>query len=238
MARNTPPSIVQYAETASWITGAASKVTSTSLTWQTGDVIVFAAICEGVATIAVPTATGLTFTSQKTNAAASSCASRLATAVAASSGSGAVTATNTSSVLHWGFACWVLRGSDGVGVSAEQHTTTHTVSALPTDTHSAWLVACGDFSAAVVTGNSITPTVTTSRQKAQDASHYSFYVGEIADQASAASTPYGLTAGGTTGAISILAMEVLGTTVVAAGRPPASRMLRGQSRRPAGAVFA
>jgi hypothetical protein len=226
MARTTPPTIISYTETAAWNTAASSKSTA-SVSWNAGDQIGVVGVGEGAATLAVPTATGLTFTSRAVNSSNNSCCTRGAGATAATSGSGAISMGNSSATIRWGFAVWVLRGSDGFGSTGQQATTTHTVSVVPTDTHSAWIVACGDFSTAVVTGNSITPTVTTSRQKTQFTGAYSLYLGDIADQASAASTPYGLTAGGTTGAISIVAMEVLGTTVAAAGPQIAMAPYRG-----------
>lgn len=207
MARSTPPTRVSYTETV-WNTTATPKSTA-SVSWLAGDVIVAMGGTEGGTTLTVPTATGLTFTSQVLNAAASTCGTRIATAIAGSSGSSAVTMTNTSG--NWGFAVWVWRGSDGVGSNGEQHTTTHTRSVVPTDTHSAWMFGVFDFSAAAAT-NTQTPTVTNIGEKAIENAAYTAYVGDIVDQASAASTAYGLSAGGTTGVLSIAVIEVLGTT--------------------------
>jgi hypothetical protein len=207
MARNTPPTLVSYTET-SWSTIATSKSTA-SISWQTGDVIVFIGGIENGSTIAVPTATGLTFSSVALNATANTCGTRIATATAASTSSGAVTATTSN--FTWGFAVWVWRGSDGVGSSGEQHTTTHTKSVVPTDTHSAWMWGAFDFSAAAAT-NTITPTPTNTDEKAVEGGAYTAYVADIIDQASGASTAYGISAGGTTGVISLAILEVLGTT--------------------------
>jgi hypothetical protein len=173
---------------------------------------VFIGATEGPNTIGVPTATGLTFTSVALNTAASTCGTRAAVAKATAAGSQVVSATNVSSTNLWGFGIWVFAGAIQ-GATGEQHTTTHTVSVTPQGEHSAWCIGAFDFSATAVTGNSITPTVTTSRQKALVGTNYSIYVGEIADQGSKAATAYGLTAGGTAGAISIVAVEVKGLAV-------------------------
>jgi hypothetical protein len=216
MARNTPPSLISYTETASWVTAAASKSTA-SVSWLAGDILVMVAGVEGADTIGVPTATGLTFTSRALNTAASTCGSRAATAVAGAGGSSAITATNSSSVHHWGFGVWVFRGSDGFDAAAEQHTATKTVGLTHTDTHSATCWGVFDFAAAATTGITPSPTATDVRQSAQDSPAYTRYVADLTDQASSGSVSYGITGGSGTGPFSIAGVAVLGTTTGGGG---------------------
>lgn len=215
MARNTPPTLVSYTETASWATTGASKSTA-SVSWQTGDVLVVVAGTESGSNIGTPTATGLTFTSRAAVTSGSVCGTRAATAVAASSGSSAITCTNAGGASdHWGFGVWVWRGSDGFDAAAEQHTSTKTVSATHTDTHSATCWGVFDFAAAAITGISLSPTATNERQKALDNSgglHYTRYVADLTDHAASGGQAYGISGGSGTGPFSIVVVAVLGTT--------------------------
>lgn len=219
MARNTPPSLVSYTETASWITNGASKSTSASVAWQTGDILVFIGGGQDVGTIGVPTATGLTFTSRALNT-TPDCQSRGATAVAASTSSAVISATNSVSTQHWGFGVWVWRGSDGFDAAGEQHTSTKTKAIVHTDTHSATCWGVFDFAATAVAGISLTPAASHTRQAAADGTAYTFYAGDLVDQAASGSVSYGITGGSGTGPFSIAAVAVLGTTVGASTVKP------------------
>lgn len=210
MARCTAPSLISYTEVAYGGTG---NAVSASITWQTGDVITVICVVEGTSTVAVPTATGLTFTSNQSNTAGSTCNGRVSTAVAASGSSGAVTTVITGGNQR-GMGVWVDRGSDGVGASTEQHTSTKTKALVPTDTHSAFRWTVADFNADTATGT-LTPTATTTQESAQQAAHYTVYSGNLDDLASAASTNFGITGGPTTGPFTILVQEVLGTANLA-----------------------
>lgn len=226
MPRNTPPSLISYTEVAFNVT--TSPRSSAVVSWNAGDFIVVGALSEGASAIGVPTATGLTFGSVVSNTAANTCASRISVATAATSSSSVITATNTLADT-WGFGIWVYRGSDGIGSVGEQHTTTHTKSVVPTDTHSAWVILAGDFSAAAATNN-LTPTVTNIDERAIENAAYTAYVGDITDQASGASTAYGLNAGGTAGVISLAIIEILGTTTSSLVYPPSMRVESTRSR--------
>lgn len=206
------PTPISYTETV-WNTTGVSKA-SASISWQAGDVIAVIAGCEDNSALGVPTAAGLAFTSQKSNVVGSTCASQLATAVAASSSSGAVTVTNASSAPHWGFGVWVWRNSAGVGNSAEQHTTTATVPLIPTGADSAIVYGVFDFSAGAL--QTITPTPTNTRQRVVDGTQYSIYVMDLADQVSAGSVSYGLAGGA--GTVSIVVLEVKGGVLIAPRR--------------------
>lgn len=211
MARNTPPTRVSYTETV-WNTAGTTK-NLTIPSFNAGDVIVALGGCESVTTLGVPTATGLTFASQVFGpTVGSACNTRIATATAGAGGTSVVVTMTNSGSFNYGFAVIVYRGSDGVGSKGEQHTATHTLNVVPTDTHSAWFWGAFDFSAAAAT-NSLTPTPTNTDEKAVENGAYTAYVADIADQASGASTAYGISAGGTTGVISLAIIEILGTTV-------------------------
>ena len=203
----TAPSLISYTEVSSWTTSGSPKSTA-SISWQTGDVIVVLAISEANDAMPVPTATGLTFSSQKSNVTASTCGMQACTAIAGSSGSGAVSMTNPNGSSAWGFGVWVFRNSAGVGNSAEQHTSTKTVSLTPTGAHSAIVWALGDFAAGAL--QTITPTPTDTRQRALDSGRYTFYVADLTDQASAGAVSYGISGSGS-GPFSIGVVEVKGS---------------------------
>lgn len=214
------PTLISYTEAASWITNVVSKSTA-AVSWQTGDVVVVVAGQEDVsAVLAVPTATGLTFTSQRSNTTASTCGTQLATAVAASNGSSAVSMTGSGSA-HWGFGVWVVRTSTGVGNSAEQHTSAKTVSLTPTAANGLIIWGVFDFNADAA--GSGTPAPTNTRQAAQDAGHYTRLVVDLADQSSAGAVSYGQSGGGTTGPFSIVAIEIKNDG--GGGAPPSPKRL-------------
>ncbi|HLZ93348.1 MAG TPA: hypothetical protein VKQ28_16710 [Candidatus Acidoferrum sp.] len=203
---NTPPTLVSYTETA-WNTTAASKATAT-VSWNSGDIITVIGGAESSLTLGVPTATGLTFTSQKSNATANTCATQLATAVAGSAGSSAVSMTSSDSTLKWGFGVWVWRNSGGVGNSVEQHTATLTASLTPTAADSGIVWATFDFAAAAL--QTIVPTPTDIRQDVVIGTNYTIYVSDLTNQTSAGAVAYGISGTGS-GPFSIVALEVKGT---------------------------
>jgi hypothetical protein len=207
VARSTPPSLISYTEVSYATTG---NLVSASVSWQTGDVVIVIALTEGTNTVAVPTATGLTFASQQSNVTGSTCNGRISAVVAGATSSGAVT-TAITGAGESGMGVWVWRGSDGIGVSVEQHTATRTKALVPTDTHSAYCWTVGDFNAGVTTSVVLTPTPTTTQESAQQATHYTVYSGNLNDQASSASTNFGTSGGTVTGPSTILAIEILGT---------------------------
>jgi hypothetical protein len=186
---------------------------STSITWLTGDVIVVLAVSENAGTIALPTATGLTFVSQQLNTAAGTCASQGAAAIAGSGSSATVSCSDGAGAVRHGMGVWVWRGSDGIGTAAiEQHTATKVKSVTPADTHSAFCWTVADFSAAAVGAAVLTPTPTTVQESAQQASHFTIFSGNLNDQASAAAFNVGISGGTSVGPFSIVGIEVLGVT--------------------------
>lgn len=206
------PTLISYTETA-WNTtaDASGNKTLTVPSFQANDVLVAIGGSEtNSPALAVPTATGLTFTSQKSNSAVNTCSTQLATAVAGAGGTNVVVTMNgptSGSGAHWGFAVWVWRGSQGVGNSSEQHTTGKTVAMTPTAAHCGVTWATFDFSAGSTPGTN-TPTPTDIRQATNDGTHYTFYVADITDQASGGATSYGISGGNGTGKYSIVVLEI------------------------------
>jgi hypothetical protein len=206
MPRITGPQLVSYTEVV--YSSVVATLTSASLTWLVGDVIVVIATSASNATIGNPTASGLLFTTQQSNIAASTCSMRGATAIAASNGAQVISVTISTGQA--GMGIWQWRGSDGVGASAEQHTATKTVGLTPVDTHSAycWTSAAKNAGTAV---DSLTPTPTNTRESAQFVGQYTVYSGELQDQAGAGATNFGTTGAAVTGPFTIIPIEVLGS---------------------------
>jgi len=206
------PTFVSYNSTTSAFTATGATKSTASISWQSGDVVVAVLGAENTnsITLGVPTVSGLTFTMQKQNnpgTASSTCASMVATAVAASSSSGAVSSTATGSnsgTLFWGMGVYVFRGSAGVGNSAEQHTSTKTVSLTPTGADSAIVWGVFDFAGAHT--NTATPTAT-HNEVAINNSNYDVNISDLDDQVSAGAASYGVTST-SAGPFSIVVVEV------------------------------
>lgn len=204
------PTLVSYTETASWATAAAgsSKATA-SVPWNAGDILVVIAGTESSDCVpAVPTATGLTFSSVVANSAVNTASSRLSTATAAGTSSSVITTTTSgtkSATGHWGFGVWVWRSSTGVGNSIEQHTATKTKALTITSANSAVMIGVFDFNADAA--GSGTPAATNTRQAAQDAGVYTRLVFDNIDYSTSGSS-WGQTGGGTTGPFSIVGIEI------------------------------
>lgn len=213
---NTAPTRISFTQT-SW-TGSVSTLSTASISWQTNDVIVVVGGTEGGGTEAfnTPTATGLTFTIQKSHAAASNCASVIAAAVAGSSSSGAVTMTISNGPKTYGFGVLIYRNSTGIGNSSEQHTATRTVALTATAADSAIVWGVFDWAAAAAVAGS--PTPTTTDQNTQG-SNFTPYVFDLTDQISASSISYGVGGSGT-GPFSIVVLEVKGTVSGGAVQQP------------------
>ena len=219
------PTLVSYTETA-WNTAgdASGNKTVTVPSFLANDILVAIGGSEtNSPALAVPTASGLTFTSQKSNSAANTCASQLATATAGAGGTNVVVTMNgptSGAGSHWGFAVWVWRNSTGIGNSAEQHTTTDTVSLTPTGAHGGIMWASFDFNAGAT--GSLTPTPTDTRQNSNDGTHYTFSVADLTDQASSGAVSYGTTASG--GPFSIVVLEIKNTGGGGGGTTPPPTM--------------
>jgi hypothetical protein len=201
------PTLVSYAETASWVTAGTSK--TATISWSPGDYLAYIALSEGPDTLAVPTGTGLTFVSRRSNVAAGSCAAQLAVCQPQTSGSSVlVTGTNSSATSHWGFGVWVFRSSLGGGASIEQHTATQTVALTPSTANCAVIWGVGDFSAGAPA--TLTPTPSNTREATQSAGRYTAYAADLTDQTSGGSTSYGLSGAGS-GPFTIVVLEIMST---------------------------
>lgn len=206
------PTRVQYVESPSWNTSGSPR-TSAPITWQGGDIIVVIAACEGQNTLGTPTGTGLSFTVLQSNTAASSCATILAVATPSVGGSSAISTTLANGAQVSGMAVWVWRGSNGVGTSTEQHTTTKTKAMVPQGKHSAYCWAGFDFSAAAADAV-FSPAQTNIDERTDQGTTYTTYVADLIDQYSSGSTNFGISGGTTVGVISIVAVEILGLDAV------------------------
>ena len=212
---NTAPSLISY--TAVPWTTITTSANSSSISWQTGDVIVVIQGNGGYNSTkipGVPTATGLTFSSQQLISPVnntSPSAARVSTAVAASSGSGVISLTQpgAGSTNAWGAGIWVFRGSAGVGNSVKQSTATKTVALTPTAADSA--IVWGVFDYAAGTVQTISPTPTHNQGAAVVSGDYTYYVADLDDQTSSGSVSYGISGSGS-GPFSIVAVEIKGTT--------------------------
>lgn len=200
----TPPTLVSFAET-TW--NAAGTPKTASISWLPGDFIVFIGGDAGGGTIDIPTATGLTFLSVRSNTAASTCDARVAVCMPNTSGSAVtVSGTNASATNHWGFGVWVWRNSLGGGQSFEQHTTTKTVSMTPSSANCGVCWGIFDFSAEAA--HTIVPTPTNTREATATA-QYTAHAADLIDQTSGGATSYGVSGGGSTGPYTIIGIEIM-----------------------------
>lgn len=209
----TPPSLISYTEIAWTGNTAAPRSTAGAVAWNSGDIIVVIAGTEGPGqtwAAGTVTATGLTFTLQKSNNVAGTCSSAVWTAAPGAGGSQTFTVNPPGGGQDWGAAIWVFRSSGGVGNTGfEQHTATRLVSYTATQAHSAIVWATFDFAAVTTNPPVATPTPTNIRQNVKDGTHYTLYVSDLTDQASAGAVSYGITGSGT-GPFSIIGIEVKG----------------------------
>lgn len=197
------PTLVSYGDTAFNTTTSPKTV---AITWNAGDIIIYLAGCQNNGTLSTPTVAGLTFTQVVKTATASTCSAAIYMAKAEAAGSGSVSGT-FGNASDWGFGVWVWRNAYGVGGSAEQHTTTSTVSMGSREPNSAICYGIFDVSAAAVL--TITPTPTTTRERTQIIGTYTYYIADLFPQpTNNVVVPYGLTSG--SGVVSIVVAEVIG----------------------------
>lgn len=208
----TPPTFISYNENTTGFANTTSPVSTAVISWQTNDVIVVLAGSEGLNSSdlpAVPTATGLTFSSVVvTGTPGTFCGARISTATAASNGSSVVTGTDGGGTSHWGFGVWVIRGSTGVGASVVQTTSGLTKAMISTQANSYIIWGVFDFAAASL--QTITPTPTDTRERAVQSGAYTYYVADLASQSSTSPINYGISGSGS-GPFSIVGIEVKGT---------------------------
>jgi hypothetical protein len=223
----TPPTLIGFAQVA----GTTATVTTASLSWQTGDVIVVLAVNEGAtsgATFTTPTTTGsgLTFTQQQNHTSASNCAAGGWTAVASATSSGTFTIGGISAGPNRTGGAFVWRGSAGVGNSVQAASATRTVNLTPVGADGAICWVVGDWAAATAVTASPTPTTHSSASPGPTAlpigtqvgTNYTYYFDDLDDQTSAGAVGYGVTGAGT-GPFTIIVIEVKAAAGAAATIP-------------------
>lgn len=215
MSRTTGPTLVQFSLISFGST--TSPISTSSFTWQAGDVFVALMQSANSNAFSTPTATGLTFTAKQNNS--TNAASWVGSAIAGSSSSGTVSITDNGSPHLWGAGVWQFRGSDGIGTSFLKNNggsaTGSQISVAPTDAFSWYCWGCTDFFPGTVGSSVLTPTPTNTRdaghQYANTAS-YDAWCGDWASGGGMAATSFGITSGDTsTGPFGTVGIEVLGT---------------------------
>lgn len=216
-ARSVAPTLINEQET-TWNSTAASK--TFTATWQTGDNLIVAAVsADGATTIGTPTATGLTFLPIDMGAVGAAGASTFINrwyAKATSPGTGVtITVPRIGGTDHWGAQLWIWRGSDGIGSStataaAPDNVKVQTLTRMSPE--SAVIAVLGDWGAGSPASPTWTPTGQTQRVAHDGAGvTYSVLIADWPDENGLGSTSYGITAGLSTGRISRMILEVLGT---------------------------
>lgn len=209
------PGVISYTETV-WNTTTTPK--TVVISWNALDIVVCIAGREDAATIPVPTGTGITFVSQKSNNAASTCGTNLSAAFPTASGS-SVTISGGSGLggSNWGYGIFVIRGARAIGNSSEQHTATKTVALVPSAANSLLVWGCFDFEAAgAVTPNPTVPPVIT-RHSEDVAANYSLGIFSMYNQPLITSVSYGGVFGGVTGPYSLVVLEIPGLGSITCG---------------------
>lgn len=201
-------------------------ITSATLTWQTGDILVAAAIDEGGAnglTFTISnTGSGLSWTNRIAHASSSDTTFYMWTAVATANSSGTVTATDSATAerITVGVTQWRAPTGTTIAVgnthSATAQTTSPQVSALlMSSADSAVFWAGGDWSAGTVESGTPTPTThgvstpgpTASPFASVISTHYGFYYDQLDDEAATGTVNFGYS-GSSAGPFAIGAVEI------------------------------
>lgn len=212
------PTLVSYTESTFNDSGVTDETTA-SVSWLAGDLIlVFGLVSNNstTQTLAVPTATGLTFTqAAAVNTADDNNDTRiyLWTATAAGDGSSAVTSVTGSidAGLKSGIAVLVYRGSDGIGTPVTlDGSTAKTISVTRAQANSHVAVAMGDWNQ--VGDDTVTATPTgTVRHASAESGQADFFVVTYPDQGATGTTAYGIASHTGTVDMSGIAVEIKGT---------------------------
>jgi hypothetical protein len=185
-----------------------------TLTWSAGDVIlVMATAGDGATTVDTPTATGLTFTLLTSGGLSGSqpwAAGWVATA--ATSGSGAISATRSGSTSwFWGIIAYAWSGSAGVGAYGIVSDTAKTQSLTRTAGLSAVVQTLGDYGAGDPTGHVWTPSGVVEDLVGFYTPNITYYIGHWLNQGSAGTTTYGYSGAGSSQVHTKMAVEILGS---------------------------
>lgn len=228
----TAPTLVA-AYTATFV---ATTGTSSSLSLQSGDIVLVFGVNEGGNSgdaISTPTTTfangGITLL--QTHSAASNCAAGAWTFTVSTTASGTVSGGSSATSTHWALSVFAYRAgvAPTVARSAQAVNSTRTMNYTPSQADSAiaWVLgdwAAGNVAAVVPTPTShtnVAPGPTAMPESSANGTFYSQYAQVLDDQASTSAVAYGI--GGTgTGPFTIIAVEVQGTGGAApvTPRPP------------------
>ena len=208
----TPPTLVASAEVANWQLTTSPRSVSSSVSWETGDVvIVHGGTADLGLTLNTPTVAGLTFSLVVSSAGGSnSCRSYVWSATAASTGSGTIQGSSSGAGVTWGIAVEVWRGSDGIGNNAPDTSTTKTVSLTRGFDNSAVSYGGFDWSASSAAAT-WTPSGQTVIESAGDDTNYAIHVAYWGDQGAAGATSYGISSA-SSGSFAKVAVEIKGLT--------------------------
>lgn len=219
----TPPTLAAFAENAAGVASGAA-VTTASVTWQAGDVVVLFAATEGGTggeTIGTPstTGTGISFGAaqqiHESTGSDSGGACWAAVATAGSSGTFSIAPTHAGSTRYKLIAVYIFRGSAGIGNSNLYTGTAPAGCALtPTgaDGAVAWLcldwatAAVQSLSPAATSHGAASPGPTASPVAVQQSPSFTYYVACLDDQTSASPVSYGIGGSGT-GPFTTIAIE-------------------------------
>jgi hypothetical protein len=218
------PTLIAFSEHDSGAGSAASEA-SASLTWQTGDVLVAVAMNEGAnngLTFTISnTGSGLSWTVAQSHISSSDTSLYAWTTTASAGSSGTVTATiSTANEMSMGVYQFRAPGGSTIGVGnsnivSGKTTTQHVVGLLMTSADSSVVWAAADWSAsaletvtpAATTHSNVSPGPSASPASGVQATHYTWYIEELDDQASTGTINYGTTATAN-GPVAIVAVEV------------------------------
>jgi hypothetical protein len=208
----TPPTVTGTAEVANWQLSTTPRSVSSSVSWETGDVIiVHGGVADDGDSLATPTVAGLTFALVLESVPnADSCRSYVWAATAASPGSGTVEGSKPGGgSTTWGIAVEVWHGTDGVGNSATNTSTTKTVSLTRGFENSGVSYGGFDWSASSAAAT-WTPSGQTVIESSGDDTNYGIHVAYWGDQGAAGATSYGISSA-SSGDFAKVAVEVKGT---------------------------
>src|SRR5688572_4044021 len=213
---DTAPTLTDYQES-NWTDVTVNDVTPT-VTWSSGNLIVVTGVSEnGNATLATPTATGLTF-SLVTSVNAADNADVYAivwSATAGSSGSSAITSVGQGGSAARGIAAYVYSSSQGVGsTNTMDAQNAKTISLTRANSNSAVINIMGDWDAFDDTTVNPSPVGGTVTQASFITGQATFFAVDWGDQGTAGTTSYGITDHAGTVDMSGIVVEIRGQAAV------------------------
>jgi hypothetical protein len=221
-ASSTAPTLISaqssnYADTS-------NTETTSSISWQAGDLIVVVGSTEGGSIqLNTPTATGLSFSLVTSINVGDSndTVNYLWQATAGSSGSSAVSATrNDSFTGSRGITAFVYRGSDGIGnTNTLDNSTAKTISLTRNYPSSAVILTMADWNAVNDTTVNPSPSGGTQRVATFHSGHDTTFVFDWPDRGVAGTASYGITNHTGTVDMSGIVVEIRGSTAYGQGTP-------------------